>query len=245
MSRKRPGKLDNFDPHIIHHKRHVEHKTLDEIAKEIDCSVMTLSRFCREHDISRPKLDRKITLDLTDRQFGYLKVLRPLEKRSHCSCIVWECQCTFQGCGKIIERPSNNLMHGRKTNQSCGCYAPVHNYRGREDLSQSYFSGLKRGAAERELAFDIDIDFAWDLFLRQDRKCALTGQPLSLMRSFRRQNRVLQTASLDRIDSSKGYIEGNVQWIRKDLQFVKSDLLDEEFIAICRQVIAWADRKRD
>jgi hypothetical protein len=44
------------------------------------------------------------------------------------------------------------------------------------------------------------------------------------------------TASLDRIDSSKGYFKGNVQWIHKDLNVMKMDLTEEKFIDYCKLV---------
>jgi hypothetical protein len=44
------------------------------------------------------------------------------------------------------------------------------------------------------------------------------------------------TASLDRIDSSKGYVEGNVQWVHKRINIMKNDLSDSEFIEWCRVV---------
>lgn len=232
----RPKQLANLDPQVIYHKRHVEKKTLDEIAKEVGCSVMTMSRFCHAHKIARPKLDKKLTLDLTGRQFGKLIVLRPLDKRSHCKCIIWECRCTMEGCGAIIERASNDLMHGKKTNQSCGCYSAVHNYRGVGDLSGSYYNAIRRGAASRALEFALTKEELWELFLQQGRKCALSGVELRLFRSLRRGDRSIQTASVDRIDSSRGYTSNNVQWIHKDLQFMKSNLTDSQFIEWCRRV---------
>lgn len=44
------------------------------------------------------------------------------------------------------------------------------------------------------------------------------------------------TASLDRIDSSKGYIEGNVQWVHKYVNVMKWDFSMEEFLDICRKI---------
>jgi len=41
------------------------------------------------------------------------------------------------------------------------------------------------------------------------------------------------TASLDRIDSSKGYIEGNVQWVHKMVNMSKQQYTQEEFINMC------------
>lgn len=44
------------------------------------------------------------------------------------------------------------------------------------------------------------------------------------------------TASLDRIDSSRGYVEGNVQWVHKDVNFMKQALSQERFVELCTLV---------
>lgn len=46
-------------------------------------------------------------------------------------------------------------------------------------------------------------------------------------------NRVGRTASLDRIDSSKGYIEGNIQWVHKDINFMKQEMDENSFFCWC------------
>ena len=45
------------------------------------------------------------------------------------------------------------------------------------------------------------------------------------------------TASLDRIDSSKGYIEGNVQWVHKRVNLMKGNMSTENFIEWCNLVV--------
>jgi hypothetical protein len=45
-----------------------------------------------------------------------------------------------------------------------------------------------------------------------------------------------QTASLDRKDSSKGYIKGNVWWVDKRINKLKSDFEQEEFLLLCKKV---------
>lgn len=39
--------------------------------------------------------------------------------------------------------------------------------------------------------------------------------------------------SLDRIDSSKGYEIGNVQWVTKYINWAKNDLSQKDFIDLC------------
>lgn len=75
------------------------------------------------------------------------------------------------------------------------------------------------------------------MFLEQEGKCALTGDKLYFKSSrLDRIDSKEQTASLDRIDSSKGYIEGNVQWVHKKINLIKMDLSQEEFIEMCKKV---------
>jgi hypothetical protein len=44
------------------------------------------------------------------------------------------------------------------------------------------------------------------------------------------------TASLDRIDSSKGYIEGNLQWLHKRINIMKGNMSEKEFLDFCESV---------
>jgi len=90
--------------------------------------------------------------------------------------------------------------------------------------------------------FDINltIDYAWNLLVKQEFKCSLSGKDIKLMRNMKIDYEQ-QTASLDRIDSTKGYIEGNVWWVHKDVNLMKNILSEEYFVEICCQV---ADKKR-
>lgn len=76
------------------------------------------------------------------------------------------------------------------------------------------------------------MEHIWSLYEKQDRKCILSGQNI-LFSGYTDKE---QTASIDRIDSSKGYIEGNVQLVHKDINIIKWDFTNEEFIRICRLV---------
>lgn len=50
-------------------------------------------------------------------------------------------------------------------------------------------------------------------------------------------------ASLDRIDSKKDYTIDNVQWVHKDLNYMKQDFTEEEFINYCKLVVNYALNK--
>jgi hypothetical protein len=70
--------------------------------------------------------------------------------------------------------------------------------------------------------------------MEQNQRCALSGQELSFSRNSR--NKKDSTASLDRIDSLDGYVIGNVQWIHKDINRMKSDFDEKHFIDICHMI---------
>ena len=61
--------------------------------------------------------------------------------------------------------------------------------------------------------------------------CALSGEELSFG-----VGRMRGTASLDRIDSSKGYVKGNVQWVHKDVNFMKRTLNQQTFVNWCKKI---------
>jgi len=70
------------------------------------------------------------------------------------------------------------------------------------------------------------------LFQKQNGKCALSGVEISLLKKSG-----VSTASLDRVDSSKGYIKGNVQWVHKDVNFMKYNFDESYFLDMCKKVV--------
>lgn len=105
------------------------------------------------------------------------------------------------------------------------------------DICGSYWSRLVSQARKRNHDITITINDAWDLWLRQNGKCALTGMSLQLASKCDRDaGLVEQTASLDRIESDRGYVHGNVQWVHKDINRMKMDLNQDVFTRWCKRV---------
>jgi len=97
------------------------------------------------------------------------------------------------------------------------------------EMSGYYWGQLVANAKVRNLDVDISKEYIYELFNIQNKKCALSGIELTLDNYIRGSG----TASVDRKDSSKGYIEGNLQWVHKDINIMKSNHTDEDFINIC------------
>lgn len=121
--------------------------------------------------------------------------------------------------------------------KSCGCKRRKNlhpKWNGIGDISGNYIDSIKRGAKSRSLDFTITKEYIWDLFLKQDRKCALSG--VDIVINFQVSYGLKHTASLDRIDSTRGYIEGNVQWVHQDINYMKSNYTQKYFIDICKKI---------
>ena len=152
--------------------------------------------------------------------------------------------CKLQcNCGNSFEHRKEYVIKQYLSNKtlSCGCQRVIHengknsqNWTGFEDISGQYFSTLKCKSRTKNIEFTITIEYLWDLFLQQDKKCALTDLELKFYTS--RRIDPIQTASLDRIDSNKGYIEGNIQWLHKDINYMKRTYSQEHFIEMCNLV---------
>ena len=118
--------------------------------------------------------------------------------------------------------------------KSCGCLSqnPVkHNvwFNGCGELSARRWKNITSNANKRSKQLSINIKQAWDLFIKQNRKCALSGKELYFGK--------ITTASLDRIDSNYGYTIDNIQWIHKHINSMKWDLPLEYFIYLCSIIV--------
>jgi hypothetical protein len=113
---------------------------------------------------------------------------------------------------------------------SCGNTSP--RWKGCGEISAIKLINIKRNARLRGFEFTLNDEEIWMLFEKQNRRCAISGEPIH----FGKVRYEETTASLDRIDSSKGYVEGNVQWIHKDVNLMKLDYSTDEFLYWCRLV---------
>lgn len=141
----------------------------------------------------------------------------------------WVCMCS---CGNETTASAGELISGAK--KSCGCRKSRkadkhHAWIGHEGLSGQFFGTIKRSCSTRSkgrvIPFEITIEQAWDLYVKQDRKCAISGVEIALVA-----DRTERTASLDRIDSSIGYSIGNVQWVHWMVNIMKSDFSQSDFL---------------
>lgn len=159
--------------------------------------------------------------------FGSLIIIK-LYSQNKTKHNLWQCRCA---CGNYTIVSSSNI----KRTKSCGCSKhkksadnPV--WKGYKDVSGTYISALKYGAKIRDIYYDPNITakYLYELFLKQNKQCAITGEKIDLTND----------ASVDRIDSTKDYIIGNLWWVKKDINKMKLDFPLNLFIELCEKVVA-------
>jgi hypothetical protein len=109
-------------------------------------------------------------------------------------------------------------------------------YTGHKEMQGAYLATLKASAKNRGIEFSVTYEYIWNLFLEQDRKCKYSGITIFFSRNNIEHIMGQATASLDRIDSSKGYIEGNLQWLHKRINIMKGNMSEKEFLDFCEAV---------
>jgi hypothetical protein len=165
----------------------------------------------------------RIEEDKTGRKYGYLTAITKLDN------LLWECKCD---CGNLIIVKASKFYYCKSP--SCGCKyhqtgSKSNCWKGLGDFPQSKFREIEVNAKQRGHAFEITIEDCWNLYQKQKGKCKLTDVELSLSLKG-------MTASLDRIDSEKGYTKDNIQWVHKDVNYMKQDYSMDYYLETCAKV---------
>ena len=96
--------------------------------------------------------------------------------------------------------------------------------RGNQYAKKGRFTHYLNKARHRRKDFDLDEEYLESIWTG---KCALTD--ISIIAESKRNS--LISASLDRIDSTKGYIKGNVQFVAYGINLAKNSFSDNEVLA--------------
>lgn len=95
----------------------------------------------------------------------------------------------------------------------------------------SPFSYHLRAAKRRSSAVDFDTPYLKEIWEKQEGICPYSKVKL-VQPSIRLENDIRFTASLDRIDSSKDYIKGNIQFISLAMNYMKAQMSHEQTLEL-------------
>lgn len=208
-----------------------------QIAGMVGCCKATVrKRLQKSGVVLRTGRDATGITDLVGQRFSRLVVLEEihLSNRGH---IRYKCKCD---CGKLSIAYRSCLLRGHT--RSCGCLQVEIARRitkGLGLIGAKAWSRIVERASARGIQMNLTIEEAWDLYQRQNGRCALTGVEIAFG------DRNNHTASLDRIDSKKEYAIDNVQWVHKVVNRMKSSFSEEEFIHFCTLVSSYTRHKRE
>jgi hypothetical protein len=108
-----------------------------------------------------------------------------------------------------------------------------HSFTGYKEIPGSWFS---RYSKTKKREFTITIEQIYEMWIKQDKKCALSGLDISFENSNQNTHDLICTASLDRIDSKKDYTLDNIQLVHKDINMIKKEYNQDYFINLCKLV---------
>jgi hypothetical protein len=101
-------------------------------------------------------------------------------------------------------------------------------WKGYKGIPYNWFSNYFKRSGK---SGDITIEQVYDLWIAQDKKCALSGVSIGFYDDGK-----THTCSIDRIDSSGSYTLANIQLVHKDVNIMKNKFEQAYFTEMCRLI---------
>lgn len=155
--------------------------------------------------------------DLTGRRFDRWTVLGRANEIG--TWAIWRCRCD---CGKEGMVRTDGLQYGHS--RSCGCsYKLPLNHASQRRLYHEY----ERRAHQRETPFELALDEFISLTSKECVYCG--GSPSRVVGGRTNGNYVYN--GIDRVDNSRGYVSGNCVSCCKNCNWMKGNMIREDFLA--------------
>lgn len=165
-----------------------------------------------------------------------------------CTCLCAECNITFSRSLKEVVRSmkkSGPVFCSRKcsgkqnTRQMSGNLANLVHANRRDEFTP--FREVFRRCKRRDKDFDLDLDYLRNQWNLQQGICPYLKVKLILPTTNGKHDssNPNYVASVDRIDSSKGYVKGNIQFIALTINYAKNNFTEAvviDLIKLCKSV---------
>jgi len=192
------------------------------------------------------KFEIKVYTEYVGKQFNNLKVIAPIKSSTYkspktrllCLCI----------CGKLTEQDIYDIINGRV--RGCGCILQSEEFKNRCKKREEKRHGeyrqfkymirqMKKNNKKHNLGeTNITKEYLAELWNEQKGICPYTKIKLTLPIHSKEPNPDVsyKMASIDRIDSSKPYIIGNVQFVSRNANYAKNDMSHEDMVKFMDEI---------
>lgn len=159
-------------------------------------------------------------------------------------------KCDNPSCGRVFYKDGSEVRRNAKKGSGNYCQLSCSskaNHKQLDSGNPKYLKGVSkadkytglrehfRRAKYRNQEFDLTLDDLLEQWNKQEGLCAYTG--VKLVHPIRKTDESLvYLASLDRIDSSIGYVVGNIQFISAAANMAKNKMSHEQMIEFCKVI---------
>ena len=161
-------------------------------------------------------------------------------------------ECTCDYCGQLFQKPLSEIKRnsslGRRNFCSRTCVGKNLNtleferfdltklgykrYGDEYTKFRYHFRNIKQRHHDVDITID-DLKEQWDI---QRGICEFSGVNLILSSYGKICENQIYTASVDRIDSNKGYIKGNIRWVSRSINYMKNNMSDDMVWELCNLI---------
>lgn len=178
--------------------------------------------------------------DYVGKKYGKITILRE-NKTTRQTRVDYKCDCGQLGNVKLSDIICKHRKGGTPRCRQCGIDSMK---KGTELINGQYFYQIRHNAELRGIYFDITPQDLHDLWINQKGKCAISGISIQLpvkKKAYKEDGKqtihYFGNASVDRIDSLKGYKKENIQWVLSKINIMKMETPQDEFIQLCKLIV--------
>lgn len=160
-------------------------------------------------------------------------------------------KCKCQNCGIDFEKPLTEIRRNEKLGRPNFCSRKCvgkHNVKNFGNKKNNYnisqhsnnrgdeFTKFKyhyRSIKKRFKEVQITIEDLQEVWNNQMGICEFTGIKLVLSSYSKIEKNPIYSASVDRIDSSKGYTKDNIRWVSRAINYMKNTMKDDLVWELC------------
>ena len=140
------------------------------------------------------------------------------------------CACKFSNLKQSEKRKAwNNSEENKK--KLLECNPSIRRYKENPKYQFTYYL---RNCKKRYKECSITLDDLYEQWQKQNGICPYSGIKLKIATYTKNHKDPIYAASIDRIDSTKGYIPGNIQFVSTCLNYLKNTMSDSDTRFVCK-----------